>query len=163
MKIRINLYQKAAYSAAISAMFISAGAYAAQESSAHQSGEQASGQADQQSVEQSVKKGMDKMRGQGGQSEQSGMQMSSEQISQVQSKLNQEGYNVGTPDGVLGRKTSQAIAQYQRDHGQQATGKLDQSTLSSLGVGMAGEKGAGGEQGGTSQQGSTDQQPGTGQ
>jgi peptidoglycan hydrolase-like protein with peptidoglycan-binding domain len=40
----------------------------------------------------------------------------------LQMALNHEGFDVGTPDGVLGRKTRSALRQYQKAHGLAADG-----------------------------------------
>lgn len=42
--------------------------------------------------------------------------MTRDLIIQLQSKLNQEGYNAGTVDGAIGSQTMTAVNQYQRDH-----------------------------------------------
>ena len=54
--------------------------------------------------------------------------MSSEQRSQnkgIQEALNYFGFNAGTPDGVFGRKTTQAVSQLQACLGYQITGSLN--------------------------------------
>lgn len=51
----------------------------------------------------------------------------------VQNKLNQEGYNVGIADGILGKKTKTAIRNYQESMGISPTGVLDIETLNNLG------------------------------
>ena len=56
-------------------------------------------------------------------------------IKAAQTKLNDEGYKVGTPDGRLGAKTRAAIRKYQQDKSLKVTGQLDESTLSHLNVG----------------------------
>jgi len=56
-------------------------------------------------------------------------------IKSAQQKLNDEGYNVGTPDGKSGPATQRALRKYQSDKNIRATGKLDESTLSHLNVG----------------------------
>jgi peptidoglycan hydrolase-like protein with peptidoglycan-binding domain len=56
-------------------------------------------------------------------------------IQSAQTKLNDEGYKIGTPDGKLGPKTRAAIRKYQQDKNLKVTGKLDESTLSHLNVG----------------------------
>lgn len=49
-----------------------------------------------------------------------------EQTRQVQTALNYFGYNVGTADGVAGRKTSAGVARYQGDMGFNPDGRLEQ-------------------------------------
>ena len=56
-------------------------------------------------------------------------------IQAAQTKLNDEGYKVGTPDGKLGLKTRSAIRKYQQDKNLKVTGQLDESTLSHLNLG----------------------------
>ena len=56
-------------------------------------------------------------------------------IKAAQTKLNDEGYKVGTPDGKLGAKSHAAIRKYQQDKNLKITGQLDESTLSHLNVG----------------------------
>ena len=58
-------------------------------------------------------------------------------IKSAQTKLNDDGYKIGTPDGKLGPKTHAAIRKYQQDKNLQVTGQLDESTLSHLNVGGA--------------------------
>jgi peptidoglycan hydrolase-like protein with peptidoglycan-binding domain len=53
----------------------------------------------------------------------------------AQKKLNNAGYDSGTPDGKIGPKTRAAIRKYQQDQNLTVTGKLDESTLSHLNVG----------------------------
>jgi peptidoglycan hydrolase-like protein with peptidoglycan-binding domain len=56
-------------------------------------------------------------------------------IQAAQTKLNDEGYKLGTPDGKLGPRTRAAVRKYQQDKNLQVTGQLDESTLSHLNVG----------------------------
>jgi peptidoglycan hydrolase-like protein with peptidoglycan-binding domain len=55
-------------------------------------------------------------------------------IREAQVKLNQKGFNVGEPDGVMGPKTKDALAQFQRQQGLQASGEIDSETADALGV-----------------------------
>ncbi len=50
----------------------------------------------------------------------------------TQSKLNQLGYSVGTPDGAMGRKTVSALRAFQNDRGINQTGRLDAATIQEL-------------------------------
>ena len=52
----------------------------------------------------------------------------------VQAQLQRDGYYNGPVDGVLGRMTRQAIAQFQADNGLAVTSAVDEPTLSSLGL-----------------------------
>ena len=53
-------------------------------------------------------------------------------IRDAQVKLNQLGYNVGTPDGQLGKNTVAQLRSFQRDRRVTITGQLDQSTTNEL-------------------------------
>ena len=50
----------------------------------------------------------------------------------AQVKLNALGYNVGTPDGQLGKNTVAQLRAFQRDRRVSITGQLDQSTMNEL-------------------------------
>ena len=65
---------------------------------------------------------------QGATTDQSGVVRSAQQA------LNDQGYNAGTVDGVMGRHTEAAIRKFQSAKGLQATGKLDAATVAALGV-----------------------------
>jgi len=52
----------------------------------------------------------------------------------VQSTLANQGYNPGPSDGVVGPRTSEAISEYQGDHGMTPTGQIDTPLLQSLGL-----------------------------
>ena len=56
------------------------------------------------------------------------------EIKQIQTKLKQQGYDVGQVDGVLGPTTQQALRQFQEDKGIQASGQPDQQTMAALNV-----------------------------
>ena len=53
-------------------------------------------------------------------------------VRDVQIKLNQLGYNVGAPDGQLGRATVAGIRAFQRDRRLTISGQLDQATMNEL-------------------------------
>lgn len=55
-----------------------------------------------------------------------------EVIFNIQRRLNSLGYNAGTPDGVVGPKTSTALIRFQRAEGIAITGQLNEATLRSL-------------------------------
>jgi peptidoglycan hydrolase-like protein with peptidoglycan-binding domain len=88
----------------------------------------------------------------------SSIALSSEQIRQVQIMLIQKGFNIGEPDGVLGQRTRQALIAFQRQQGLQATGQIDNRTVSALGVNIQQGTQGGGGQPSTSGQG-TQQSP----
>ena len=54
-------------------------------------------------------------------------------IRKLQSALIREGYSPGPVDGVLGRRTTEAVTRYQRDNGM-ARGRLTMRSLRELGV-----------------------------
>lgn len=51
---------------------------------------------------------------------------------QAQVRLNALGFNVGTPDGVLGRKSVQQLKNFQKSRGLAITGSLDAATAQAL-------------------------------
>lgn len=53
-------------------------------------------------------------------------------IAQAQTRMNQLGYPVGTPDGVLGKNTSRQLKLFQQAKGLPVTGKLDDATAAAL-------------------------------
>jgi peptidoglycan hydrolase-like protein with peptidoglycan-binding domain len=62
------------------------------------------------------------------------LNLSSDQIRQVQQKLDQSGFHSGRIDGVLGSETENALRDFQKQKGLQQTGRPDNETLSALGV-----------------------------
>ena len=60
--------------------------------------------------------------------------LSRNEIRQVQQALDKNGQQVGRVDGRWGRKTSDALKQFQQSKGIQTNGQLDQQTLSDLGL-----------------------------
>ena len=61
--------------------------------------------------------------------------LSRDQIRQAQVILKQKGFDVGDLDGKLGPRTRKALMAYQQQQGLQATGQMDQQTVSALGIG----------------------------
>ncbi|MGH9914794.1 MAG: peptidoglycan-binding protein, partial [Pyrinomonadaceae bacterium] len=59
---------------------------------------------------------------------------STETNKQVQTALNAAGFEVGTPDGRLGKRSLAALKKFQTSKGLPATGKLDAATLDALGI-----------------------------
>lgn len=53
-------------------------------------------------------------------------------MKQAQQRLNELGYDVGTPDGSGGPRTANALRTYQQDQGLSVTGRLDQPTMRQL-------------------------------
>jgi hypothetical protein len=63
-----------------------------------------------------------------------GQRLSNDKAKEVQETLKEKGFDPGTADGVMGRKTTQAIRDFQKANNLQATGRLDEKTASALGV-----------------------------
>jgi peptidoglycan hydrolase-like protein with peptidoglycan-binding domain len=63
--------------------------------------------------------------------------LSQSEIREVQMKLNQKGFNVGEPDGVMGPKTRDGLAQFQRQEGLKESGNIDSQTADALGISNA--------------------------
>ena len=76
--------------------------------------------------------------------------LSQDEIRQLQITLNQRGFNVGEPDGVLGARTRAALMQFQQREGLQRSGQIDQQTMSALGINAGGQQGAQGGRGASS-------------
>lgn len=53
-------------------------------------------------------------------------------IRNLQTILNQRGYDAGPADGVMGERTKSAIASFQADNGMEATGKIDDELVRAL-------------------------------
>lgn len=51
---------------------------------------------------------------------------------QAQARLNQLGYEVGTPDGILGKKSVEKLKAFQKSRGLATNGKLDEPTIQAL-------------------------------
>lgn len=54
-------------------------------------------------------------------------------VIEIQKRLVEFGYLVGTPDGVMGKKTMDALKKFQEDNGIAATGRPDSETVGKLG------------------------------
>jgi len=92
------------------------------------------------------------------------LNLSPDQIREIQIVLNERGFNVGRPDGHLGKRTIEALTTFQRQQGFQATGRIDSQTVSALGLSnkigaqggaTSGQGGAGSSQGGAQNQGAS--------
>lgn len=66
------------------------------------------------------------------------MHNDSQMVQQVQQKLKDQGFDVGQVDGIWGPQTADALKEFQRQQGMEATGDLSQSTLIALGIGLDG-------------------------
>ena len=75
------------------------------------------------------------------------MNLSQDEIRQLQITLNQRGFNVGEPDGVLGARTRAALMQFQQREGLQRSGQINLQTMSALGINARGQQGAQGDRG----------------
>lgn len=53
-------------------------------------------------------------------------------VRRVQSQLKQSGYEVGPVDGIYGPRTRQALMDFQKDKGMQASGQIDQNLLAEM-------------------------------
>lgn len=53
-------------------------------------------------------------------------------VRRVQSQLKQSGYEVGPVDGIYGPRTRQALVDFQKDKGMQASGQIDQNLLAEM-------------------------------
>lgn len=53
-------------------------------------------------------------------------------IQNVQAILNKNGYDTGKPDGMMGQKTKDAIAAFQKDNGMSPTGEVDAAVVEAL-------------------------------
>lgn len=56
------------------------------------------------------------------------------QIQKIQAKLNSLGYNCGTPDGIMGAKTKEAIMKFQKTNQLTTDGVAGPQTLKKLGL-----------------------------
>ena len=55
-------------------------------------------------------------------------------VEKAQAMLNERGFNVGTPDGVIGPQTRKAISEFQRSAGIPVTGEVDKNLLKALDI-----------------------------
>ncbi len=76
--------------------------------------------------------------------------LSPDMIKEVQQRLQQEGLYHGAIDGVWGPRTEAALRSYQQQHNLNATGRIDQQTLTAMNLVGSGQ---------SSQQGNAQQQP----
>lgn len=53
-------------------------------------------------------------------------------VREMQTKLSSLGYDVGTPDGVAGKKTEAAVRQFQQANGLQVTGQFNPATIQAI-------------------------------
>src|SRR5690606_19438927 len=65
---------------------------------------------------------------------------SAAKVRSVQEALRAEGHDIGVSDGILGRRTSAALSEYQRNNNLNVTGKINQETLDRLGIEFGAEQ-----------------------
>jgi len=87
------------------------------------------------------------------------MNLSKEQIRDLQTTLSRQGFDIGEVDGRLGPRTERALMEFQKRQGLQATGHIDQRTVEALGINAGGQQGNRSEPSSTGQAGSSTQQP----
>lgn len=63
-----------------------------------------------------------------------GPRLTRDQIRRLQARLNELGYDSGTPDGVPGSATRRGVRAYERDHELVADGHIDAALLERLGI-----------------------------
>ena len=66
-----------------------------------------------------------------------------EEVRQIQTKLNELGYDTGGIDGTYGTKTKNAVIAFQKSQGLSADGIAGPKTLEALGIGSSGSSGGG--------------------
>lgn len=71
------------------------------------------------------------------------------EVTQIQERLQELGYDPGTADGIFGTRTQQAVIAFQQDMGLDADGIVGKNTLAALGLTEGG--GSGGTYGGFSE------------
>ncbi|WP_306253268.1 peptidoglycan-binding protein [Parvularcula sp. IMCC14364] len=67
------------------------------------------------------------------------------EVLELQERLADLGYPVGTPDGVFGRGTGQAVVLFQLDYGLEETGDVDETTWSKLNEAVGSQNQSGNE------------------
>jgi peptidoglycan hydrolase-like protein with peptidoglycan-binding domain len=109
-------------------------------------------QGGQQSRDPAMQQGGQESKGQQPGGAQQGM--SQEMVKQAQQALKDKGHDAGPVDGMWGPQTQQAVREFQQKEGIQATGRLDQKTLSALGM-QEGTSAAGGSRAGQDKAGAS--------
>jgi peptidoglycan hydrolase-like protein with peptidoglycan-binding domain len=69
-------------------------------------------------------------------------------VRQVQQALDKDGFHAGRADGIWGRNTRTAVNDFQKSKKIQGSGRLNQQTLSELGVNVASNQPTGNQNGG---------------
>ena len=65
------------------------------------------------------------------------------EVTQIQQRLQELGYDPGAADGIFGTRTQQAVLAFQRDYGLSADGIVGEKTLAALGISSGGGSGGG--------------------
>lgn len=65
------------------------------------------------------------------------------EVTSIQQRLQELGYDPGAADGIYGKKTQQAVIAFQRDNGLDADGIAGKNTLAALGLTAGGGSGGG--------------------
>lgn len=63
--------------------------------------------------------------------------LSKQEVRQIQMKLDKAGFNTEKVDGIWGRKTADAVRDFQKSKNLPGNGKLNQQTLAALGVNVS--------------------------
>ena len=88
------------------------------------------------------------------------LNLGSEQIREVQTMLIQKGFDINEANGVLDQPTIEALIAFQRQQGFEATGQIDNQTVSALGLSnLSGQQGGATQSTTTGQGGAGAQQP----
>jgi peptidoglycan hydrolase-like protein with peptidoglycan-binding domain len=73
----------------------------------------------------------------------SGMDLSSEEIKQIQQALKEKGHELGSATGVMSAQTREAIREFQKANNLSATRSVDEEIAQKLGVSISGFAGTG--------------------
>lgn len=73
----------------------------------------------------------------------SGMDLSSEEIKQIQQALKEKGHELGSATGVMSAQTREAIREFQKANNLSATRSVDEEIAQKLGVSISGSAGTG--------------------
>lgn len=71
---------------------------------------------------------------QAGQAQAGSQQASSEMVRSVQQTLSEQGYDAGPVDGIMGPQTKEALEEFQQAQGLEASGELNEESLSAMGL-----------------------------
>jgi len=74
---------------------------------------------------------------------QRGMDLSLEEVKQIQQALKEKGHEPGSAKGVMNAETREAIREFQKANNLSVTGTVDEETAQKLGVSVSGSAGTG--------------------